>query len=58
MPPIIICMQNGMKPSVMENYGLTTVFDFMFGSQVNNMSSVWDTFIEGSYLIKRDFDMS
>ena len=57
MPPIIICMQNGMKPSVMEKYGLSTVFDFMFGSQLNNMSSVWDTFIEGSYLIKRDFDM-
>ena len=57
VPPIIICMQNGMKPTVMKKYNLTTIFDFSFGNSVENISSVWDAFLEGSYLMNRDFIM-
>ena len=56
MPPITICMGNGLKPTVMKKYGISSIFDFVFGSKaVRNMSSVWDVFLEGAYLINRDF---
>ena len=57
MPPIVICMQNGMKPTTMKKYGLATAFDFSFDPSVKNISSVWDAFVEGSYLVNRDFSM-
>ena len=56
MPPITICMENGLKPTVMKKYGISSIFDFVFGSKaVRNMSSVWDVFLEGAYIINRDF---
>ena len=56
MPPITICMGNGLKPTVMKKYGIKTIFDFTFGSKsVKEMSLVWDVFVEGSYIINRDF---
>ena len=56
MPPITICMGNGLKPTVMKKYGISSIFDFVFGSEeVRNMSSVWDVFLEGAYIINRDF---
>ena len=58
MPPITICMGNGLKPTVMKKYGIETIFDFTFGSKaVKEMSVVWDIFVEGSYIINRDFKM-
>ena len=59
MPPIIICMGNGLKPTVMKKYGIETIFDFTFGSKaVKEMSLVWDVFVEGSYIINRDFKIN
>ena len=56
VPPITICMGNGLKPTVMKKYGISSIFDFVFGSvAVRNMSSVWDVFLEGAYIINRDF---
>ena len=58
MPPITICMDNGLKPTVMKKYGIETIFDFSFGSEVVvNMFSVWDVFVEGAYIINRDFQI-
>ena len=56
MPPITFCMGNGLKPTVMKKYGIDTIFEFTFGSKaVKKMSSVWDVFLEGSYILNRDF---
>ena len=56
MPPITICMGNGLKATVMKKYGISTIFEFVFGAKaVINLSSVWDVFVEGSYIINRDF---
>ena len=56
MPPITFCMGNGLKPTVMKKYGIDTIFEFSFGSKaVKKMSSVWDVFLEGSYILNRDF---
>ena len=32
MPPITICMENGLKPTVMKKYDLETIFDFIIGT--------------------------
>ena len=56
LPPITICMGNGLKPTVMKKYGISSIFDFVSGSEsVRNMSSVWDVFLEGAYMINREF---
>ena len=58
MPPITICMGNGLKPTVMKKYGIETIFDFTFGSKsLKEMSLVWDIFVEASYIINQDFKM-
>ena len=42
----------------MKKYGIETIFDFTFGSKaVKEMSLVWDVFVEGSYIINRDFQI-
>jgi hypothetical protein len=51
--PLTICMDNGLKPTVLEKYGLESNFDFMFEMHKSNVSSVWDTFIEASYILDR-----
>ena len=53
MPPLTICMDNGLKPSVLKKYGLGSSFDFMFGLSDSNISSVWEAFIEASYILDR-----
>ena len=57
MPPVTFCMQNGLKPSVLKKYGLTTTLDYLGSESIEQMSSVWDSFLEGSYLIDRDFSI-
>ena len=56
MPPITICMDNGLKPSVLKKYGMAEIFEFLFDSR--EISSVWDTFVEASYLIGKDIDIN
>ena len=56
MPPITICMENGLKTSVMKKYGLGNIMEFHYN--VENLTSVWDTFFEASYKINRDFNIS
>ena len=53
MPPLTICMDNGLKPTVLKKYGLGSSFDFMFGLSDSNISSVWEAFIEASYVLDR-----
>ena len=56
MPPITICVGNALKPTVMKKYGIDTILDFAIGTKaVINMSSVWDGFVEATYIINRDF---
>ena len=53
VPPITICMDNGLKPTVLKKYGLESHFDFMFGLSQSNISSVGEVFIEASYILDR-----
>ena len=46
-------MDNGLKPTVLKKYGLGSSFDFMFGLSDINISSVWEAFIEASYILDR-----
>ena len=57
MPPVTFCMQNGLKPSVLKKYGLMTTLDYLASKSIEQISSVWDSFVEGSYIINRDFDV-
>ena len=57
MPPVTFCMQNGLKPSVLKKYGLMTTLDYIGSKSIEQMSSVWDSFVEGSYIINRDFSI-
>ena len=54
-PPVVICMENGMKPTVMNKYGMVTVFSLPDADAVNKPLSVWDSFVEASYILNRDF---
>ena len=52
--PLTICMDNGLKPTVLKKYGLESHFDFMLGGvSRSNISSVWEAFIEASYVLDR-----
>ena len=55
MPPVLICMENGMKPTVMKKYGMGTLFEIPGSDTINKPLSVWDRFFEASYIINRDF---
>ena len=57
MPPMTICMDNGLKPSILKKYGLLDIFDFAFETQTKNFS-IWDAFVEASYLNSRDFEIT
>ena len=57
MPPITICMDNGLKPSVLKRYGLLDIFEFAFETQTKNFL-IWDAFVEASYLNGRDFEIT
>ena len=59
MPPITICTQNGLKPSVLEKHGATNTWYYIFDIGWNqNISSVWDDYINASYLLNRDFEIT
>ena len=51
--PLTICMDNGLKPTVLKKYGLESHFDYTFGLSESNISSVWEAFIEASYVLDR-----
>ena len=57
MPPMTICMDNGLKPSVLKKYGLLDIFEFAFETQTKNFL-IWDAFVEASYLNGRDFEIT
>ena len=58
LPPLTICMQNGLKPSVLKKYGVQlSNYGFIYGIFGNNITSVWDTYVEASYLLNRDFEI-
>ena len=55
-PPLSICMKNGFKPSGFEKYGIASRYGFIMGTELNrSISSVWNTYVEISYLLNRDF---
>ena len=55
-PPISICMKNAFKPSGTEKYGIASRYGFIMGTELNkSISSVWNTYVEVSYLLNRDF---
>ena len=49
-------------PPILKKYGLVNIWDFMFGDPIDNeaknISSVWDAFVEASYLNGRDIEIS
>ena len=55
-PPISICFKNPFKPSGLEKYGITSRYGFIMGTGLNrSILSVWNTYVEVSYLLNRDF---
>ena len=57
-PPISICMKSGFKPSGIEKYGIASRYGFIMGTELNkSISSVWNTYVEVSYLLNRDFEI-
>ena len=58
MPPVTICMDNGLKPSVLNEYGMESIFDFNFNMLGSDLTSVWDTYVEASYLLERDIEIT
>ena len=49
-------------PPIRKKYGLVNIWDFAFGDSIaneaKNISSVWDAFVEASYLNGRDIEIS
>ena len=48
-------------PLILKKYGLINIWDFSFNpidNEEKNISSVWDAFVEASYLIGRDIQIS
>ena len=57
-PPISICFKNAFKPSGIKKYGITSRYGFLMGAELNkSISSVWNTYVEVSYLLNRDFEI-
>ena len=58
MPPITICMQNGVKPPILKMHGGKTAFHYVFDIGSNqDIASVWDSYRNASYLLGRDFEI-
>ena len=62
LPFITICIKNRFKPTVLNKYGLDSWVDFVFGTFEDNKwkqenISIWDTYVETSYLLKRDLEI-
>ena len=58
LPPITFCISNGLKPTVLQKYNLSSMFDFNFEMDKKNISSVWDAYVEGSYILNRDIQIN
>ena len=58
LPIISICTKNQFKPTVLEKYGLDSWFDFYNENRLFEKNlSVWDTYVEASYLLNREFEI-
>ena len=62
LPFITICIKNKFKPTVLNKYGLDSWIDFVYGTFEGNKwkqenISVWDTYVEASYLLNRDLEI-
>ena len=62
LPFITICIKNKFKPTVLSKYGLDSWVDFVYGTFDFNKwkqenISIWDTYVEASYLLKRDLEI-
>ena len=55
-PPFTICLENGYKPTVMQKYGFENRYAF-WDVKDKNITSVWDTYLESTYLLDRDFEI-
>ena len=56
MPPLTICMDNGLKPTILKKYGMTSTFEFVYPSLILDLEKIqrtWDTFVEASYIIDK-----
>ena len=62
LPFITMCIKNKFKPTVLNKYGLDSWTDFVFGTFEDNKwkqenISIWNTYVEASYLLKRDLEI-
>ena len=49
-------MQNGLKLGVLHKQGIRSILDYIAEvGKMENISSVWNNFLEASYLLNRDF---
>ena len=55
-PPFTICLENGYKPTVMQKYGFENRYAF-WNIKDKNITSVWDIYLESTYLLDRDFNI-
>ena len=56
MPPLTICMDNGLKPTILKKYGMTSTFEFVYPNpslDLEKIQRTWDTFVEASYIIDK-----
>ena len=58
VPPLVICMENGLKPTVLRKYGVESTVKFPGDGFANKQLPIWDAFVESSYIINRDFILS
>ena len=54
IPPILICMENGLKPTVLKKYGVESMIDFPGYDNAAEFAnlSIWDAYVEASYILK------
>ena len=58
VPVISFCTKNIFKPTVLEKHGLRNWFDIIDENKWNKTNiSVWDIYVEASYLLNRDFEV-
>ena len=55
-PPFTICLENGYKPTVMQKYGFENRYAF-WDIKDKNITSVWDTYLDSTYLLHKDFEI-
>ena len=55
MPTILICMENGLKPTVLKKYGMESMFGYPGRGLADKQLPIWDTYVKASYILNRDF---